>query len=77
VEIWKVIFNHNPELVNYDFGEKGDLICMAVLMRNMPLLAYFLEKGLDPNASHFFSRPTIDVATTDPAMGQEIVNLLL
>ena len=28
VEIWKAILAHNPDPINYDFGEKGDLISM-------------------------------------------------
>lgn len=77
VEIWKAILDHRPELINYDFGEKGDLISMAVLMNNVPLLAFFLVNGLDPNKSHFFSKPIIDVATTNPAIKREVLDLLV
>lgn len=77
VEIWKAILDHSPELINHDFGEKGDLISMAVLMNNVPLLTFFLANGLDPNKSHFFSKPIIDVATTNPAIERKVLDLLV
>ena len=77
VEIWKAILDHSPELINYDFGEKGDLISMAVLMNNVPLLTFFLVNGLDPNKSHYFTKPIIEVATTYSAIKREILDLLV
>ena len=77
VEIWKAILEHSPELIEYDFGEKGDLISMAVLMNNVPLLTFFLANGLDPNESHFFGKPIIDVATKDSAIRPEVIDLLV
>lgn len=77
VEIWKAILDHNPELINYDFGEKGDPISMAVMMNNVPLLTYFLANGLDPNKSHFFSKPIIEVAITNSAIKREVLDLLV
>ena len=77
VEIWKAILDYNPELINYDFGEKGDPISMAVLMNNAPLLAFFLDQGLDPNKSRLFSKPIIDVATSKPPVKKEVLDLLV
>lgn len=77
VEIWKVILDHKPELINYDFGEKGDLLAMATLMNNVPLLRFFLAEGLDPNNSRLFTKPIIDVASATPSVKPEILDLLL
>lgn len=77
VEIWKAILDHKPEFINYDFGEKGDLLAMATLMNNVPLLQFFLERGLDPNKSQFFIQPTIDFASTTPGIKPEILDLLI
>ncbi|KAL8771462.1 MAG: hypothetical protein Q9209_003132 [Squamulea sp. 1 TL-2023] len=77
VEIWKVIHDHQPELLNRDFGEKGDLIAMATLMNNVPLLHFFLAVGLDPNKSRFFMSPIIDVASANSSIQPEILELLL
>ncbi|KAL8720888.1 MAG: hypothetical protein Q9225_002306 [Loekoesia sp. 1 TL-2023] len=77
VEIWKAILDHKPELINYDFGEKGDLPAIATLMNNVPLLRLFLELGLDPNNSHLFITPIIDIASTTPFIQPEILDLLL
>ncbi|KAL8786945.1 MAG: hypothetical protein Q9213_002487 [Squamulea squamosa] len=77
VEIWKVIHNRKPELLDHDFGEKGDLIAMATLMNNVPLLQFFLAVGLDPNKSRFFMRPIIDVASANSSIQPEILELLL
>lgn len=77
VEIWKAILDHKPELINYDFGEKGDLIAMATLMNNVPLLRFFLAEGLDPNNSRLFAKPIIEVASVTPSIKPEILNLLL
>lgn len=77
VEIWKVILDHNPEFINYDFGEKGDLVAMATLMNNVPLLRFFLARGLDPNKSRFFIQPIIDFASTTPWIKPEVLGLLI
>jgi hypothetical protein len=77
VEIWKVILDHKPELINYDFGEKGDLLAMATLMNNIPLLRFFLTAGLDPNNSRLFTKPIIDVALAAPSVKPEILDLLV
>ncbi|KAI4118683.1 MAG: hypothetical protein LQ338_007360 [Usnochroma carphineum] len=77
VEIWKVILDHKPELINYDFGEKGDLVAMATLTNNVPLLRFFLAVGLDPNNSHLFTKPIINVASANPSIKPEILDLLL
>ena len=77
VEIWKAILDHKPELINYDFGEKGDLIAMATLMNDVSLLRFFLARGLDPNKSQFFVHPTIDFASTTPGIKPEILDLLI
>ena len=77
VEIWKAILDHKPELINYDFGEKGDLIAMATLMNNVPLLRFFLAEGLDPNNSRLFTKPIIEVASASPSIRPEILDLLL
>lgn len=77
VEIWKVILEHKPELINYDFGEKGDLIAMATLMNNVPLLRFFLAEDLDPNNSRLFTQPIIDIASATPSIKPEILDLLL
>ena len=77
VEIWTVILNHKPELINYDFGEKGDLLAMATLMNNVPLLQFFLAQGLDPNKSRLFAKSIIDVASASPSIKPEILDLLV
>lgn len=77
VEVWKAILTHSPESINQDFGEKGDLISMAALMNNVPLLSFFLERGLDPNKSHVFAQPTLAAITSNPSAKQEIIDLLI
>ena len=77
VEVWKALLAHSPGLIDRDFGEKGDLISMTALMNNVPLLTFFLENGLDPNKSHFFTRSTLDVVTGDVGTKQEILDLLV
>ncbi|KAI4175536.1 MAG: hypothetical protein LQ346_008057 [Caloplaca aetnensis] len=77
VEIWKAIVDHKPELINYDFGEKGHPLAMAAMMNNAPLLRFFLEAGLDPNNSRFVMTPIIDIASTTPSIQPEILDLLL
>ncbi|KAI4114071.1 MAG: hypothetical protein LQ345_005046 [Seirophora villosa] len=77
VGIWKAILDHKSGLIDYDFGEKGDPLAMAALMNNIPLLRFFLEAGLDPNNSRFFTAPIIDVASTNPSINPEILTLLL
>lgn len=77
VEIWKVILDHQPELINYDFGEKGDLLAMATMMNNVPLVGLFLAKGLDPNNSRLFTKPIIDVVSANSSIKPEILDLLL
>ncbi|KAL9020906.1 MAG: hypothetical protein Q9185_001869 [Variospora sp. 1 TL-2023] len=77
VDIWKLILDHKPELINYDFGEIGDPLAMAALMNNVPLLRFFLEKGLDPNNSRFLIAPIIDFASKTPSIKPEILDLLL
>ncbi|KAL8908675.1 MAG: hypothetical protein Q9171_005357 [Xanthocarpia ochracea] len=77
VEIWKTIVDHSPELINYDFGEKGHPLAMAAMMNNAPLLRFFLEAGLDPNNSRFVKTPIIDIASTTPSIKPEILDLLL
>ena len=77
VGIWKVILDHNPDFINWDFGEKGDLIAMTALMNNVSLLAYFLDKGLDPNRSQFFLMPTLKAAINMPHIKREIIDLLI
>ncbi|KAI4281996.1 MAG: hypothetical protein L6R35_005505 [Caloplaca aegaea] len=77
VDIWKVILDHKPELINYDFGEIGDPLAMAALMNNVPLLRFFLEKGLDPNNSRILIAPIIDFASKTPSIKPEILDLLL
>ncbi|KAI4139297.1 MAG: hypothetical protein L6R39_006365 [Caloplaca ligustica] len=77
VEIWKVIFDQKPELINYDFGEKGDLVAMATLMNDVSLLRFFLAAGLNPNNSRLFTKPIIDVASATPSIKPEILDLLL
>ena len=76
VEIWKLILDHKPELINYDFGEKGDLLAMATLMNNVPLLRFLLAVGLNPNNSRLFTKPIIDVASSTPSLKPEILDLL-
>ena len=77
VEIWKAILDHRPELIKYDFGEKGDLVAMATLMNNVPLLRFFLAQGLDPNNSRFFIKPIIEVAAENPSIKPEILDILI
>ncbi|KAL8896625.1 MAG: hypothetical protein Q9207_007619 [Kuettlingeria erythrocarpa] len=77
VEIWKAIVGHKPELIDYDFGEKGHPLAMAAMMNNAPLLRFFLEAGLDPNDSRFVMTPIIDIASTTPSIQPEILDLLL
>ena len=77
VETWKALLTHSPGLIDRDFGEKGDLISMTALTNNVPLLTFFLEKGLDPNKSHFFTRSILDVVTGDVGTKQEIIDLLV
>ena len=77
VEIWKAILDHRPELINYDFGEKGDLVAMATLMNSVPLLRFFLAQGLDPNNSRFFVQPIIQVAAENPSIKPEILDILI
>ncbi|KAL9013246.1 MAG: hypothetical protein Q9173_002052 [Seirophora scorigena] len=77
VDIWNAILDHKPELIDYDFGEKGDPLAMAALMNTIPLLQFFLEAGLDPNNSRFFDAPIIDVASMNPSINPEILDLLL
>lgn len=77
VEIWKAIVDHKPELINYDFGEKGHPLAMAAMMNNAPLLRFFLEAGLDPNNSRFVKTPIIEIASTTPSIKPEILDLLL
>ncbi|KAL8991216.1 MAG: hypothetical protein Q9169_007917 [Polycauliona sp. 2 TL-2023] len=77
VEIWKAIIDHQPELINYDFGEKGHPLAMAAMDNNVSLLRFFLEAGLDPNDSRFFLTPIIEIALTTPSMKPEILDLLI
>ena len=77
VEIWKAIADHKPELINYDFGEKGHPLAMAAMMNNAPLLRFFLEAGLDPNNSRFVMTPIIEIVSTTPSIKPEILHLLL
>lgn len=78
VEIWQLILDHRPELINYDFGEQGDLLTMATLMNNVPLLRFFLAAGLDPNKSRLFTKPIFEVALETPTTTKpEILELLL
>lgn len=77
VEIWKAILDHRPELTNYDFGEKGDLVAMAAVRNNVPLLRFFLARGLDPNKSQFLIQPIIEYVSATPAIKPEILDVLV
>lgn len=77
VEVWKALLTHSPGLIDRDFGEKGDLISMTALMNNVSLLTFFLEEGLDPNKSRFFTRSILDVVTGDVGIKPEIIDLLV
>ncbi|KAL8965546.1 MAG: hypothetical protein Q9183_003793 [Haloplaca sp. 2 TL-2023] len=76
VEIWKLIADRRPELLKWDFGEKGDLITFAALMNQTAVLEYFLAAGLDPNDSHFFVSQTFHVIQKMPNIKPEIVDLM-
>ncbi|KAL8870263.1 MAG: hypothetical protein Q9174_003650 [Haloplaca sp. 1 TL-2023] len=76
VEIWKIIVDHRPELIRWDFGEKGDLITFAALSNQAAVLEYFLDAGLDPNDSHFFVSQTFHVIQKLPNIKPEIVDLM-
>jgi hypothetical protein len=76
VEIWKAILDHRPEVINYDFGEKGDPLAMATLMNNVPLLRFFLAQGLDPKKSRLFTKPIINFASENPLVKPETLDLL-
>ena len=77
VEIWKAILDHSPELINWDFGERGDPMGMAAVMNNVPLLAFFLDQGLDPNESRLLIFPTFDIATRWSSVKREVLDLLI
>lgn len=77
VDIWKAILAHDPSLIKWDFGEKGDLLSMTAIANNVPLLSFFLNQGLDPNQSHFFSKPLLEVVTNNSMIKSEIVGLLV
>ena len=77
VEIWKAILDHSPKLINYTFGHVGNLVTIAVTGKDVPLLKLFLDKGLDPNESHFFTKPIFIYASEDKTMKKEILDLLV
>lgn len=75
--LWKTIFDERPALMDYDFGEKGDMLGMAVLSNNAPLVAFFLTQGFDPNQGRFFASPIFKVASTSAHIKPEILQLLI
>ncbi|KAL9036555.1 MAG: hypothetical protein Q9214_006082 [Letrouitia sp. 1 TL-2023] len=76
-QLWEVIFDHRPELKDYDFGEKGDMLGMAVLNNNVPLVTFLLQQGMDPNKGRFFGSPILTAASTNAQTKPEILNLLV
>ena len=76
VKIWKLILDHRPELIRWDWGEKGDLIMAAAWLNNAPLLEFFLAAGLDPNESHFFVSQTFIAFQKFPHVKPEIIDLM-
>jgi len=56
VEIYKALHAIDPNVISLHFGHTGDPITMAVSSGNVPVLAFLLEKGADPNAGRYLSR---------------------
>ena len=77
VDVWKAIWDSRPELIEWDFGEKGDMIGMAVMSNNTSLLSFLLERGFDPNEGRVWASSAFDVATKTAQTDPKIRDLLI
>lgn len=78
VDIWKSILEYNPKLINWDFGHWGDLLTKVAMSNNIPLLAFLLSKGLDPNHARWLNTTLYEAYSRRPTiLEQEAVDLLV
>lgn len=76
VEIWKVLLEHNHDMINWVFGHVADLIGMVVKQGDVSLLAFLLSEGADIEHSHYCYMPVLPFAKAEGA-SQETIDLLI
>lgn len=75
VEIWRALLAYNPDCLHWEIGEHGDALGQAVLEKDVALVRFLLEQGIDVQQSNFVGMPILPAAKSIDA-GQEIVTLL-
>ncbi len=76
IEIYEALYAIDPNVISLHFGHTGDPITIAVSSSNVPVLAFLLEKGADPNAGRYLSRWS-PIALAAQGSSEGIIPLLM
>ena len=75
-DIYQAFYSFDPNFISIHFGHTGDAITVAVSDKNISVLTFLLDKGLDPNAGRFLSRWS-PIAQAAIYSSREVILLLI
>lgn len=62
VGIWQALLQFKPECINWPIGLYGDALGLAVLRRDLGLVRFLVQSGINVRASNYMGLPVLQFA---------------